>query len=136
MRCGAGERGNGGEGMDWTGCFLLPLGAGGFLGWPAAAAALLRSGTALRSALLLRAYWPPCAAAAGCCFRCHCSPSRGAPASASGKECTTGPARCRPPRFTTHVTPKGLFSCGEENFCVRCWKEVVRDFRILIKNKL
>lgn len=48
-----------GEGMDWTGCFLLPWGTaapGGFFRvWGAATAASLRSGTALRSALLLHA---------------------------------------------------------------------------------
>jgi hypothetical protein len=54
--------------------------------------ALLRSGVVWHGAAacgalqccLLRAYWPPCAA--GCCFRCHCSPARRPPASASGEE--------------------------------------------------
>jgi len=56
-------------------------------------AALLCCGVAPRCAAVLRAYWPPGAAAAaisgrGCCFRCLCSPARRPPASASGKERT------------------------------------------------
>jgi hypothetical protein len=73
-----------GEGMDWTGCFLLPWGTAA----PGCGALLLlrRCGVARRCALrccctLLATVRGRCKA--GCCFRCHCSPSRRPPARAS-----------------------------------------------------
>jgi hypothetical protein len=91
-----------GEGMDWTGCFLLPWGTAA----PGCGALLLlrRCGVARRCALrccctLLATVRGRCKA--GCCFRCHCSPSRRPPARASGKECRT--ARCRRPRLTLFI---------------------------------